>query len=195
MEENRRALIVVDVQNDFCEGGALAVTGGSEIAGLITQYLGNSLGIYHLVVATRDNHINPSGHFDPDPDFLSTWPVHCLKGSLGAEFHPALDTSLIDHTVFKGDFQAAYSGFEGKTAQGETLLELLERLEIEVLDICGIATDYCVLQTALDALDRGYPTTVFIDLIAGVTEQGALEALEELQSRGANLTYALREQC
>ena len=102
-----------------------------------------------------------------------------------------MDRSFFDLVVFKGEYDAAYSIFEGKTESGEALIQLLERREIEVIEICGIATDFCVLQSGISSLDYGFPTTVLLDLVAGVSPDGSADALEELQSRGANLDYAL----
>lgn len=194
MERINRALMVIDVQNDFCEGGSLAVEGGVAVAQRITQHMRRNAHIYDLIVASKDHHIRPQGHFSKHPDFVTTWPVHCVAGTPGSEFHPTLDQSFIDMVVFKGEYDAAYSMFEGKTESGEALIQLLERREIEVIEICGIATDYCVLQSGISSLDYGFPTTVFLDLVAGVSPEGSADALEELQSRGANLDYALESQ-
>lgn len=193
MNSIRRALLVVDVQNDFCEGGSLEVKGGEEVAHRISEYLRSRSGNYEFIVASKDHHIRPAGHFSRHPDFISTWPTHCLAGAPGSEFHPALDTNYIHQVVLKGEYQGAYSAFEGATQTNESLLEVLERKEIDALDICGIATDYCVLQSAVNSLDYGYPTTILIDLVAGVSEEGSLEALEELQGRGANLDYSANQ--
>lgn len=191
MERIHRALMVVDVQNDFCEGGSLAVEGGVEVARRITQHMQRNSGIYDLIVASKDHHIRPQGHFARHPDYVTTWPVHCVAGTPGSGFHPALDHSFFDQVVIKGEYDAAYSMFEGKTESGEALIQLLEKREIEVIEICGIATDYCVLQSGISSLDYGFPTTVFIDLVTGVSPERSVDALEELQSRGANLDYAL----
>lgn len=190
MELVQRALLVVDVQNDFCEGGSLAVVGASEIARRISQFMASRSRSYSLIVASKDNHISPKGHFAHDPDFRNTWPTHCVAGSRGSDFHPWLDTSFLDQIVHKGEYQPAYSAFEGVTESGDTLAQLLDNREIEAVDICGIATDYCVAESALNALDNGFPTTIFLDLVAGVSESTSIDALEELQARGANLDYA-----
>lgn len=191
MEQLVRALLIVDVQNDFCDGGVLAVPGGAEVAARITQFIREQMGTYELILASQDCHIDPRGHFSSNPDYFSSWPKHAIKGSYGAKFHAALDENLVDHVIIKGEYQGAFSAFEGTTSSGESLLDLLERREIEVVDICGVATDFCVMQSALDSLNNGFPTTVFLDLISGISEQGSIEALEVLQSRGANLDYGL----
>ena len=190
MEEIRRALLVVDIQNDFCEGGSLAVDGGAQLARRITDYMRRNSSKYELIVASKDSHIQPRGHFANRPDFVTNWPIHCVEGTLGSEFHPAFDSSYVDHVVLKGRYEAAYSSFDGSTDSGESLLDLLERREIDAIDLCGIATDYCVLQSGINSLEYGFPTTVFIDLVAGVSKDTSLEALEDLQSRGANLKHA-----
>ncbi len=194
MDNPRRALLVVDVQNDFCEGGSLAVSGGSALAQRITQYMHQSSQGYELILASKDNHVRPHGHFANQPDFLNTWPPHCLAGTRGSEFHPALDFSYFDHIILKGEYQAAYSSFEGSDDAGKSLVDILEKREIDAIDLCGIATDFCVLQSAMNALNLGYPTTVFLDLVAGVSRQASMDALEEMQSRGANIKYAFEIQ-
>ena len=154
-----RALIVVDVQNDFCEGGSLAVAGGAEAAfrinGLIHAWHEAEPRDreYDVVVATRDHHIDPGDHFSEQPDFLDSWPAHCVVGTDGAAFHPNLDPQPFDAVFLKGEHQAAYSGFEGKAADGTDLDSWLKSHGVDEIDICGLATDYCVRATALDAAE------------------------------------------
>ena len=111
-----RALIIVDVQNDFCEGGALAVEGGAAVAGAISEYVETHHGQFDHIVATQDWHIDPGAHFSESPDFKDSWPPHCIAGSPGAELHPDLDTEHIQAYFHKGLYAAAYSGFEGLLA-------------------------------------------------------------------------------
>ena len=191
VEEVRRALIIVDVQNDFCEGGSLAVNGGTEIAMRISRFLVQSSGLYQAVIASKDHHIHPLGHFANRPDFETTWPPHCIAGTYGSEFHPALKSSLIDFIVLKGEYEAAYSAFQGRIESGESLSQVLDQHDIDAIDLCGIATEFCVFQSGMDSLDLGYPTRVFLDLVAGVSHDGSIDALEELQGRGVNLDYAM----
>ncbi len=193
MNDIRRALLIVDVQNDFCEGGSLEVKHGEEVAHRITEYLRRLSNKYDLVVASKDNHRRPADHFSAHPDFRSTWPPHCVAGTAGSEFHPALDISFIDQIVLKGEYRGAYSAFDGRTQTNESLLELLESKEIEAVDICGIATDYCVSQSAVDSLDYGFPTRILLDLVTGVSEERSLDALEDLQNRGADLDYSTNQ--
>src|SRR6266849_4557115 len=136
------ALIIVDVQNDFCEGGSLAVTGGAAVARHLTDYLSDHRALYAAVVATRDHHINPGGHFAVHPDFHTSWPAHCVVGTPGVELHPNLGP--VDAIFDKGEYGAAYSGFEGKTTDGEDLAGWLRAHRIRHVDIVGLATDYCV---------------------------------------------------
>ena len=173
----KRALIVVDVQNDFCEGGSLAVAGGAKVAGDISAYLAASPG-YDLVVATRDAHVDPGAHFSKTPDFVDSWPPHCVVGTPGQELHPDLTFRDFDGVFDKGAHEAAYSGFEGSNADGRGLDEFLAESGVTDVDVCGIATDYCVRATALDAATLGYVTTVLTDLTAAVAPD-ALDATYE----------------
>ncbi|MCR3749541.1 MULTISPECIES: isochorismatase family protein [Lentzea] len=173
-----KALIVVDVQNDFCEGGSLAVAGGAAVAAAISQHIVTSS--YDHVVATRDYHVDPGAHFSLTPDFIDSWPVHCVAGSPGASFHPELDVSGIEQVFSKGRFAAAYSGFE---AENDLAGWLTERGVTEV-DVVGIATDHCVRATALDAHRNGFRTRVLVDLTAAVAATTRDAAVEELLAAG-----------
>ena len=173
------ALIVVDVQNDFCEGGSLPVAGGAAVAAGISAYLAN-VDDYDYVVATRDAHRDPGTHFAADPDYVDTWPPHCVVGTPGVEFHPALDTQRIEAVFDKGAYAAAYSGFEGTAADGTKLSDWLRERAVESVDVVGLATDHCVRATALDAAAAGFTTRVLLELAAGVapeTTQAALHAM------------------
>ena len=176
------ALVIVDVQNDFCEGGSLAVTGGAAVATAITRYLHTTP--YAHVVATRDHHVEPGGHFSATPDFAASWPPHCRVGTAGASFHPELDVGPVEAVFSKGAFSAAYSGFEGTDPTGVTLAEWLRLREVTTIDVVGIATDHCVRATALDAAREGFVTTVLLDLTAAVTPQTADAAVRELAAAG-----------
>ena len=186
-----RALFIIDVQNDFTEGGALGVTGGAAVAEGITEYLRAHPDAYDLVIASRDWHDGDNdngGHFASGaPDFVDTWPRHCVSGTTGAEYHPALDTSLIDVHVKKGQGVPAYSIFEGVTDSGADLIELLDEKGVDVVHVAGIATDYCVLASARDALDAGREVAVLTDLVAGVAPESSKAALGELAAAGAEL--------
>ncbi|MGP3935947.1 isochorismatase family protein [Nonomuraea sp. KM88] len=179
------ALIIVDVQNDFCEGGSLAVTGGSQVAGAITRHVADHP--YDHVVATRDHHISPGDHFSDTPDYASTWPAHCVAGTPGADFHQALGLSEVDEVFSKGAYDAAYSGFEGTSRDGVPLLEWLKERGVRQVDVAGIATDHCVRATALDALRHGLEVRVLLDLTAGVAPATTEAALAELKAAGATL--------
>lgn len=192
MSASRRALLIVDVQNDFCEGGSLAVAGGAEVAGLISEFVGERGGDYAVVAATADWHEDPGAHFSADPDFVDTWPPHCRVGTPGADFHPAVQPALAAaHGVFrKGRFQAAYSGFEGHFPDPETgqpLGEWLADQGIAAVDVVGIATDHCVRATARDAVRRGFAVRVHLHLTAGVLPSTTAATLHELRTEGAEL--------
>ncbi|HZQ58777.1 MAG TPA: isochorismatase family protein [Acidimicrobiales bacterium] len=186
----RRALVVVDVQNDFCEGGSLAVAGGAEVARRITAHLRAHRGDYAFVVATRDWHEDPGAHFSATPDFRHSWPTHCVAGTEGAAFHPALDTTGVDAVVSKGRRSAAYSGFEGADDAGEDLASLLAARAITAVDVCGLATDYCVRATALDAVAHGLRTRVLADLSAGVAAETSRQAVDALTAAGVEVAPA-----
>ena len=178
------ALIVVDVQNDFCEGGSLAVTGGAAVAASISSLYGS----YDQVVATRDHHIDPGAHFSDEPNFVDTWPVHCRAGTPGASFHPSLDVAGIQAVFSKGAYAAAYSGFEGATLEGTSLAGWLRAREVSDVDVVGIATDHCVRATALDAVGAGFRARVLLDLTAGVAAPTVDSALVQLRDAGVVLT-------
>jgi nicotinamidase/pyrazinamidase len=178
-----RALIVVDVQNDFCEGGSLAVTGGAAVARAITDYLRTARGYQH-VVATQDFHIDPGGHFSERPDYVSSWPPHCVAGSVGSEFHPNLGIGPIEAVFRKGAYAAAYSGFEGVDEAGTPLLEWLRQRGVDEVDVIGLATDHCVRATAVDAARAGFSTKVLLDLTAGTAGDATAAAVEEMRAAG-----------
>jgi nicotinamidase/pyrazinamidase len=183
-----RALVIVDVQNDFCEGGSLAVSGGIAVARAITAYLTGPDGArYDLVVATQDFHVDPGTHFSAHPDYANSWPAHCVAGTVGAEFRPELDTSRVEETFRKGAHAAAYSGFEGSAASGDSLRDWLVARQVTDVDVAGIATDYCVRATAADAAAAGFTTTVLLGLTAGVAERSTTDAIESLRAAGVSL--------
>jgi nicotinamidase/pyrazinamidase len=181
-----RALIVVDVQNDFCEGGSLAVAGGSEVAASVAPLFAS----YDHVVATKDYHIDPGAHFGNPPDFVDSWPVHCVVGTSGSDFHPALVTDGMEAVFTKGEHAAAYSGFEG-FAGSEGLASWLRSRGVTDVDVVGIATDHCVRATALDAAREGFETTVLLDHTAGVAPATTEAALEQLRTGGVELEGAV----
>ncbi|GIG57071.1 nicotinamidase/pyrazinamidase [Longispora fulva] len=189
-----RALIIVDVQNDFCEGGSLAVAGGAAVAAGVTDALRSGgadpielrPGRWDHVVATQDHHIDPGSHFSDTPDYVDSWPVHCVVGTQGQEFHPALDTDRIEAVFHKGEYAAAYSGFEG-SAEGVTLTRWLRERGVTEVDVVGIATDYCVRATALDAAREGFATTVLTALTAGVAPESTDRALADLRAAGVTI--------
>ncbi|UKA61490.1 isochorismatase family protein [Arthrobacter sp. FW306-04-A] len=203
-----RALIIVDVQNDFCEGGSLAVEGGAATAAAISEYLDANHQHFDHIVATQDWHVDPGSHFSDTPDLVDSWPPHCRAGSKGAELHPDLDAEYIQACFRKGQYTAAYSGFEGVLAPedevptGELapgavpsaeldedalgLDDWLQSHGVEEVVVVGIATDYCVKATALDAVQAGYSVTVIGELTAGIAEDLG-ETYAELEENGVEL--------
>ncbi|BBX19647.1 nicotinamidase [Mycolicibacterium duvalii] len=182
------ALIIVDVQNDFCEGGSLAVAGGAAVAHAVNDLLAGPSGRrYRHVVATKDFHIDPGSHFSDDPDFVDSWPPHCVAGSAGADFHPDLDVAPIEAVFAKGHYSAAYSGFEGTDDSGATLADWLRAHHVDAVDVVGIATDYCVRATAADAATAGFTTRVLLDLTAGVSPTSTADAVESLRAAGVDV--------
>jgi len=179
------ALIVVDVQNDFCEGGSLAVAGGADVAGAISRHIAEHR--YDHVVATRDYHIDPGSHFSDEPDFVASWPPHCVAGTPGADFHPALKTDRIEEIFSKGAHAAAYSGFEGASEDGTTLSEWLARRGVHAVQVVGLATDHCVRATAVDGVENGLAVRVLLDLTAGVSRVTTQAALAQLSTAGVQL--------
>lgn len=184
------ALLIVDVQRDFTEGGALAVAGGAQVAADITEYVRANRDKYALIVASRDWHdgkTDNGGHFSTTPDFVDSWPVHCVAKSSGAKFHSALDTDLLDAEVRKGFGKPDYSAFQGETEEGTSLLDVLRTRDIDDIDIVGIATDHCVRASALSALSLGLRTRVIVPLTAAVSPETVHEALAEIEAAGGEV--------
>jgi len=187
-----RALFIIDVQNDFTEGGALAVEGGDAVAAGITAYLRAHPERYDVVIASRDWHdagSSNAGHIalDGAPDFVDTWPVHCVAGTVGAQYDPGLDADLIDVHIRKGQGKPAYSIFEGTSDDGDELPAVLDKLGVDDVDVVGIATDYCVRASALDAIASGRHVRVIDDLVAGVAPESSAAALREVKIAGGEI--------
>ncbi|MEW2430346.1 isochorismatase family protein [Micromonospora sp. NPDC047644] len=178
------ALIIVDVQNDFCEGGSLAVAGGAGVAAGISRLLASEPDRWTHVVATKDYHVDPGAHFGDPPDFVESWPRHCVVGTSGSEFHPELNTAKVEAIFHKGEHAAAYSGFEGHADDGECLADWLRRRDVDRVDVVGIATDHCVRATALDAAREGFSTTVLLELTAAVAPETTDVALRAMEGAG-----------
>ena len=181
-----RALLIVDVQNDFCEGGSLEVVGGQSVARAISEFLATPRGYDHIV-ATKDFHIDPGEHFSNEPDFAASWPRHCVAGTTGADFHPAFDHSAVQAVFTKGRYAAAYSGFEGTDESGTPLADWLRERGVDEVDIVGIATDYCVVATATDAVVAGFTTRVLLDLTAGVAQETSAKAVGDMRAAGVDV--------
>ncbi|WP_285725290.1 isochorismatase family protein [Psychromicrobium xiongbiense] len=198
-ERTATALIAVDIQNDFCEGGSLAVNGGAAVARGVKELLSSATRDYEAVLATEDWHIDPGSHFaqaPQAPNFIDSWPVHCVAGSPGAQLHAPLSEADFQAVFRKGQFSAAYSGFEARSIQGSAqgssqergLDEWLRARGIQAVDIVGLATDHCVRATALDALQHGYRVRILTGLCAGVDAEASRSALLELEATGAILS-------
>jgi nicotinamidase/pyrazinamidase len=190
----RNALLVIDVQNDFVEGGSLAVKGGRDVASMVSRHVRHFKGEYQFVAATRDYHEDPGDHFSDHPDFHSSWPPHCVAGTPGAAFCPPIQNlvreKLIQAVVTKGQHAAAYSGFEGVDPRGHPLFDVLKEARVDHIDICGIATDYCVRATALDARKHEFQVRVLVNLCAAVADETGQQALEEMKAAGCQVQAA-----
>lgn len=195
MSSNHTALIVVDVQNDFCEGGSLAVAGGADVASRIAALVqaNESTSGYAAIVATRDWHVDPGSHFattDGEPNFVDTWPVHCAADTPGADYHANLKPAVerFDAEFRKGRFEAAYSGFEGTcTTDDGSLAGWLTDRDITSVDVVGLATDYCVKATATDAKRAGLSTRVLLDYCAGVAPETTEAAIASMRGAGIDV--------
>ena len=192
----RRALLVVDVQNDFCEGGSLAVTGGLAVAAGVSRYLADNAHLYDAVIASRDwhdPHTTNGGHFatgEHDLDFATTWPAHCVAGTHGAEYAPGLELGFLTHHVKKGMGEPAYSLFQGLDEDGRPVPDLLRTLGVSDVDVVGIATDHCVRATSLDARSHDLGVRLLEDLAAGVAPATTVRAQEEMRAAGVHITTA-----
>lgn len=190
-----RGLIVVDVQNDFCEEGSVPVAGGTRVATKIADLVERSAGgDYQYVVATRDHHIDPGSHFSETPDCKDSFPVHCVAGGKGGEFHPhfapAAESGKVDEVFFKGAHSASKSGFEGADAHGTSLADWLRGRGVEEVDVVGIATDHCVRATALDAVKAGFRARVLLDYCVGVAPDTTATTLKDFQQAGVAVSGA-----
>lgn len=192
-----KALIVVDIQKDFCEGGNLAVAGGNKVAGLVSSRLMPAWPLYPVVALTRDWHIAPGNHFAiyEEPDYKTSWPVHCVAGTRGAEIHPDITRALRnlprDTAVDffnKGATSAAYSGFEGRNSLEVPLHIWLKAYGVTEVDIVGLALDYCVKETARAAALNHYNTRVLTSYTASVHPENDVETLAGISQWGATLS-------
>lgn len=192
----KRALIVVDVQNDFAlEGGALYVQDGEQTAVRIGKVLRNESPIvnadeYAFIASTQDWHEFPGDHWSDTPDYVNTWPVHCKARTFGAELHAALDGGRIDRKFFKGATSAAYSGFEASDGDAG-LGEYLRSIGVTDVDVVGIATDYCVKATAIDAVKYGFRTRVLLPYTAAVDDFKLPNAIDEMEAAGVEIPVAV----
>lgn len=191
MESKRRALIIVDVQPTFCEGGSLPVEGGNAVAQRIADFVAGHRDVYDLIVTTQDWHIDPGAHFAAAPDFVDTWPGHGVAGTPEADLHPALAGINPDVRIKKGEHAAAYSGFDGFDVSGRPLAVVLQDAFIDEVDVVGIAESHCVKQTALDAYAHGLETRMFTDLTVPVTAELGAAARAEMADAGVVLEQSV----
>lgn len=186
-----RALLIVDVQPTFCEGGELPVDGGHLTAQRVGQYLAEHRTEYDLVVTSQDWHSDPNGHFSDHPDYVDSWPAHGVVGTANAELHPALVLALgeqgADVTIKKGLYSAAYSAFEGHDPDGRPLIQVLAEAGVDTVDVCGIAESHCVMASALDALGSGLAVRLLTGLTVPVTPEGGEQARLAILAAGGVL--------
>jgi len=190
----RNALLAVDLQSDFVQEGSLPVPNGLQVAAQVARHIRHFKTEYHFVVASRDYHEDPQDHFSATPDYVNTWPPHCVIGTPGAAFVPPIQNlvreKLIQTVVSKGRHAAAYSAFEGVDSRGHYLFDVLKEQRIDHIDVCGIATDYCVRASALDARKNAFQVRILVNLCAAVTEATGLQAIEEMKAAGCQVQAA-----
>jgi nicotinamidase/pyrazinamidase len=182
-----KAIIVVDPQPDFFEGGPLPVTGATRTAQEIAEYLRARGDDYALKVVTQDWHVDPGDHWSEHPNYVTTWPVHCAANSEGAQVHAALGDEAWDVVIHKGLHEGAYSGFEGESQNGTTLDEVLKAAGVDDVTVVGFATDHCVKATALDARALGFDVRVLLGLCAGVDPESTGEAITAMKNAGVTI--------
>ncbi|MEI8082174.1 MAG: isochorismatase family protein [Actinomycetes bacterium] len=194
----RRALIVVDIQRDFCEGGALPVAGGQAIAERIADYVRDHHDNFDLVITTRDWHEGDNdngGHFakpGTEPNYRTSWPVHCVQNTEGAQYEPAIAaiSDLIDAEILKGQGEPGYSGFSGASKDGQTLDQLLADANITEAQVVGLVTGLCVRATAIDARQHGYRSVVLLDLCQGISDAAAFAGIQKMLDADVVVRFA-----
>ncbi len=190
--QGKDALLIVDVQNDFCPGGALAVTGGDRIVSVLNRHIERFKAAKVPIIATRDWHPEKTSHFK---NYGGVWPAHCIQGTRGAEFHP--DLALPDNIVIvskgMGSGEDSYSGFQGTDSNGVKLADLLRGQGVERIFVGGLATDYCVKHTVLDGLKEGLKVVLLEDAVRGVNIQpgDSERAVAEMIRAGAQKSRGL----
>ncbi|WEV71939.1 isochorismatase family protein [Bifidobacterium sp. ESL0790] len=204
-----KALIIVDVQPTFCEGGELGVEGGTAVAERIAQYVKAHKGDYAYIATTQDWHIEPGSHFSDHPDFVDSWPKHGVAGTPNAELMPQIAALGVEHHFKKGQYASAYSGFEGiedntdrvqtrdefaeMQKDGKTLAQGLKGANVDHIDVVGLAESHCVKETALDAKKLGYSVTVFEDMTEPVSKDQGVSARKQMSEAGIELAQGLAD--
>ena len=184
----REALLIVDVQRDFCDGGALAAPHADDILPALNRHIAEAHARGLPIYASRDWHPSVTSHFEA---YGGEWPPHCVEGTSGAEFHPQLELPADTIVISKGGdpSRPGYSAFDGRTDTGRSLMDDLRARRIESVAVAGLTTDYCVKETVLDARRGGLDVTVLGDAIAGINAKpgDADRALDEMASAGARI--------
>lgn len=190
-QQDKKGLLVVDVQNDFCLGGALEVPGSERVVQNIKYHIENNRATYHTLIFTKDWHIRPDTHFSDTPDYKDTWPRHCVADTYGAAIHRTLapfSMGAAAKIILKGEYSAGYSGFDGHLVDSRTtLLEYLRSMDNMELVVCGLAFDYCVRSTAIDSAKYSFKTSVLMECTAAVSNSNNFRICDELESHKVTL--------
>jgi nicotinamidase/pyrazinamidase len=190
----RNALLVVDLQNDFVEGGALPVPGGTQVVAHVARHVRHFRSEYTFVVATRDLHEDPPDHFSEKPDYINTWPPHGVKGTTGAVLCTPISNlvreKIIQVVVDKGRHAAAVSAFEAVDPRGHLLVDVLREQRIDHIDICGLITEYCIRASALDARKHEFQVRILVNLCGAASPEAAQRAFEDMKAAGCQLMAA-----
>src|SRR3977135_4035484 len=184
----RNALLIVDLQNDFVEGGNLPVPGGTQVVAHIARHVRHFRRRSRFVVATRDLHEDPADHFSDHPDYVNTWPKHGLRGTPGAVLCTPISNlvreKIIQAVVDKGRHTAAYSAFEAQDPRGHMLVDVLREQRVDPIDICGFITEYCVRASALDARKYDFQVRILVNLCCAASPEAGLRAFGEMKAAG-----------
>jgi nicotinamidase/pyrazinamidase len=190
----RNGLLVIDLQNDFLEGGSVPVPGGTQIAAQVARHIRHFRSEYSFVVATRDVHEDPPDHFADKPDYINTWPKHGLVGTQGATLCTPIFNlvreKIIQVVLDKGRHAGAVSAFEAQDLRGHLLVDVLREQRVDHIDVCGLITEYCVRASALDARKHEFQVRVLVNLCGAASPDNALRAYEDMKTAGCQLMAA-----
>lgn len=187
-----KALLLVDLQVDFVDGGVLGVSGGKEMCRLLSEWISHEANQYDMIMATRDWHDpdgDNGGHFalNAEADYVTTWPVHCVAESAGAQYATEFNDELVTHHIYKGQSEPGYSCFDGCDATGVSAHDVLKAHDIEHVDVCGIAADYCVKNTVLDACALEFGVRVLSQYVLGIDPESTRQAYADMAQAGAQI--------